>query len=35
VRWNVASNIVVAWIVTMPAAALVAALFYILAWRID
>jgi PiT family inorganic phosphate transporter len=31
VRWNVASNIVVAWIVTMPAAALVAALFYILA----
>jgi PiT family inorganic phosphate transporter len=35
VRWNVASNIVVAWIVTMPAAALVAALFYILAGRID
>ena len=34
VRWNVASNIVVAWIVTMPAAALVAALFYILAGRI-
>ena len=30
VRWNVASNIVVAWIVTMPAAALVAALFYFL-----
>jgi PiT family inorganic phosphate transporter len=31
VRWNVASNIVFAWIVTMPAAALVAALFYMLA----
>ena len=31
VRWNVASNIVFAWIVTMPAAALVAALFYFLA----
>jgi inorganic phosphate transporter, PiT family len=31
VRWNVASNIVFAWIVTMPAAALVAALFYIFA----
>jgi inorganic phosphate transporter, PiT family len=28
VRWNVASNVVVAWIVTMPAAALMAALFY-------
>jgi inorganic phosphate transporter, PiT family len=28
VRWNVASNVVVAWIVTMPAAALVAAVFY-------
>ena len=31
VRWNVASSIVFAWIVTMPAAALVAALFYFLA----
>jgi PiT family inorganic phosphate transporter len=31
VRWNVASNIVFAWIVTMPAVALIAALFYILA----
>src|SRR5436190_18160899 len=31
VRWNVASNIVVAWIITMPAAALVAALSYALA----
>ena len=31
VRWNVASNIVVAWILTMPAAALVSALFYMLA----
>ena len=28
VRWNVASNIVVAWIITLPASALVAALFY-------
>ena len=28
VRWNVASSIVFAWIVTMPAAALVAAVFY-------
>jgi PiT family inorganic phosphate transporter len=31
VRWNVASNIVVAWIVTLPAAALVGAMFYGLA----
>jgi PiT family inorganic phosphate transporter len=31
VRWNVPSNIVFAWIVTMPAAALVAGLFYMLA----
>lgn len=30
VRWNVASTIVVAWIVTMPAAAIIAALFYVL-----
>jgi PiT family inorganic phosphate transporter len=30
VRWNVASNIVVAWIITLPAAGLVAALFYTL-----
>jgi inorganic phosphate transporter, PiT family len=30
VRWNVASNIVIAWIVTLPAAAIVAALFYLL-----
>ena len=28
VRWNVAGNIVVAWVVTLPAAALVGALFY-------
>jgi inorganic phosphate transporter, PiT family len=28
VRWNVASNIVIAWVVTLPAAALMAALFY-------
>jgi inorganic phosphate transporter, PiT family len=31
VRWNVASNVVFAWIVTMPAAALVGACFYELA----
>jgi PiT family inorganic phosphate transporter len=31
VRWNVASGIVVAWVVTLPAAALVAAVFYALA----
>ena len=28
VRWNVATGIVYAWVITMPAAALVAALFY-------
>ncbi|MCC6889064.1 MAG: inorganic phosphate transporter [Hyphomicrobiales bacterium] len=28
VRWNVATNIVFAWIVTMPASALIAAVFY-------
>jgi PiT family inorganic phosphate transporter len=31
VRWNVASNIVVAWIVTLPASAAIAALFYLAA----
>ena len=31
VRWNIAGSIVIAWIVTMPAAAAVAALFYWLA----
>jgi PiT family inorganic phosphate transporter len=31
VRWNVAKDIVVAWIVTMPAAGLIAALFYLIA----
>ena len=30
VRWNVASNIVVAWVVTLPAAAVIGALFYAL-----
>ena len=30
VRWNIASNIVVAWIITMPAAALIAASAYAL-----
>lgn len=28
VRWNVATNIVVAWVITLPAAALIAAIFY-------
>ena len=31
VRWNVAKDIVVAWIVTMPAAGLIAAVFFLLA----
>ena len=31
VRWNVASSIVVAWVVTLPASALIAAVFYALA----
>lgn len=30
VRWNIASNIVVAWVITLPAAALMAALCYLL-----
>jgi inorganic phosphate transporter, PiT family len=30
VRWSVASNIVVAWVITMPASALMAAFFYLL-----
>jgi inorganic phosphate transporter, PiT family len=30
VRWNVASNIVAAWIVTLPASGLMAALCYLL-----
>jgi inorganic phosphate transporter, PiT family len=30
VRWNVASNVVIAWILTMPAAALIGAAFYLL-----
>ena len=30
VRWNIAGNIVIAWIITLPAAALMAALFYLL-----
>jgi PiT family inorganic phosphate transporter len=28
VRWNVASNIVVAWVITLPAAAAIGAAFY-------
>jgi inorganic phosphate transporter, PiT family len=31
VRWNIASSIVTAWVITMPAAAIMAALFYWLA----
>ena len=31
VRWNVACNIVTAWIITLPASALIAAFFYLLA----
>ncbi|USI72270.1 inorganic phosphate transporter [Sphingomonas morindae] len=34
VRWNVASSIVVAWVVTLPAAALVAALSYAVVTRL-
>jgi PiT family inorganic phosphate transporter len=30
VRWNVASSIVVAWIVTLPASAIIASIFYLL-----
>jgi PiT family inorganic phosphate transporter len=30
VRWNIATNIVIAWIVTIPASALMAVLFYIM-----
>jgi PiT family inorganic phosphate transporter len=30
VRWSVANNIVIAWIITIPASALIAALFYTL-----
>jgi PiT family inorganic phosphate transporter len=30
VRWNVANNIVIAWIVTLPAAGIIAAIFYLL-----
>jgi PiT family inorganic phosphate transporter len=30
VRWNIAGNIVAAWIITLPASALMAALFYLL-----
>jgi inorganic phosphate transporter, PiT family len=34
VRWNVATNIVMAWIVTLPASGLIGALFYLLAGMI-
>ena len=30
VRWNVATNIVIAWVITLPASALIAAFFYLL-----
>jgi len=30
VRWNIAGNIVIAWIITLPASAIMAALFYLL-----
>lgn len=33
VRWSVAANIVFAWIITLPAAATIGALFYFLATR--
>jgi PiT family inorganic phosphate transporter len=29
VRWNVASNIVTAWVITLPASGLIAAMFYL------
>jgi PiT family inorganic phosphate transporter len=29
VRWNIASNIVVAWVITIPASAIIASLFYL------
>jgi PiT family inorganic phosphate transporter len=31
VRWNIAKNIVVAWVITMPMAGVIAAIFYVLA----
>ena len=31
VRWNIAKDIVIAWVLTMPAAALIGALFYFIA----
>jgi inorganic phosphate transporter, PiT family len=31
VRWNIAKNIVVAWVITMPIAGVIAAIFYALA----
>ena len=30
VRWGVAGNVLIAWIITIPAAALIASLFYLL-----
>jgi PiT family inorganic phosphate transporter len=34
VRWNVASNIVFAWVITLPAAGLISAMFYVLSGMI-
>jgi PiT family inorganic phosphate transporter len=34
VRWNIAANIVIAWIVTLPASAFVAAVCYALLRRV-
>src|SRR5580700_7250916 len=35
VRWNIAGNIVIAWVITIPASALMAVLFYILSGLIS
>jgi inorganic phosphate transporter, PiT family len=34
VRWNIAGSIVIAWIITLPAAALMAALCYLLSTKL-
>jgi inorganic phosphate transporter, PiT family len=34
VRWNIAKDIVIAWVITMPMAAIIAALFYALSGRL-
>ncbi|MGB7042944.1 MAG: inorganic phosphate transporter, partial [Xanthobacteraceae bacterium] len=35
VRWNIAGNILIAWIITLPAAALMAALCYLFSRLFD